>query len=344
MFRLDAPASLREDIETFVRSIDQKDDSLYARLGSRLYRSFIEPLNTLLAPFENLVIVPDGALSLLPFEALLTDPVTVSTSNKRSYPYLIKEYSVEYIPSLSLRSHIEGDEPDESYDRSLVAFAPVFEGTHASANTVSLRPEAAPSDWSYLPFSENEVNEIASLFSGQSGIWSFLFGSPQVETYLHEEATEKNFKNAVAKPARYLHLATHAFISEGNTRLTGIAFHPNGNADEDGILYVNEIYGLSLNTDLVVLSACETGSGTVIPGEGIWGLSRAFQYAGADHLLVSLWKIEDRSTSRLMEHFYSYQLDSDRKSRSLQQAKLKLIDEGTFSHPRYWAPFIYIGR
>ena len=107
------------------------------------------------------------------------------------------------------------------------------------------------------------------------------------------------------------------------------------------------MYNLQLNSELVVLSACETGLGKISKGEGIIGLSRALLYAGTKNLVVSLWEVPDLSTSELMIGFYKNMLDNDQKnsiSKYLRQAKLKMIDEGTYSHPYYWSPFILIGK
>ncbi|GAB5554197.1 MAG: hypothetical protein Sapg2KO_37880 [Saprospiraceae bacterium] len=107
-----------------------------------------------------------------------------------------------------------------------------------------------------------------------------------------------------------------------------------------------EVYSLRLNADLVALSACQTGIGKITTGEGILGLSRAFKYAGAKNLVVSLWKVADNSTADLMTHFYEKHLSGKENhyAGSLQAAKQKMIGSNTFSHPYYWSAFVLIGE
>ena len=114
---------------------------------------------------------------------------------------------------------------------------------------------------------------------------------------------------------------------------------------EDGFLQMREIFNLNLDADLVVLSGCETGRGKLLKGEGLVGLSRAFLAAGARSLVVSLWRVNDRSTSLLMEAFYLNLKEGLGKAEALHQAKLALmkVEEGRYAHPYYWAPFILIG-
>ena len=114
---------------------------------------------------------------------------------------------------------------------------------------------------------------------------------------------------------------------------------------EDGILYLGEVYNLNLNADLVVLSACETGLGKIARGEGLIGLTRGFLYAGAQNLLVSLWQVNDASTSQLMIDFYRNMLNGESKPTALREAKLALIEnDPKYAGPYYWAPFVLIGK
>ena len=116
-------------------------------------------------------------------------------------------------------------------------------------------------------------------------------------------------------------------------------------SDYDNILYTGEIYNLKINAELVTLSACETGMGKIAEGEGLLGFSRAFMFAGAKNLLLSLWKVDDTSTSQLMSNFYSNHLENEMPlAESLAQAKKQLIHGTKFSHPYFWAPFVLIWK
>ena len=160
-------------------------------------------------------------------------------------------------------------------------------------------------------------------------------------------ANRLNFSSDSIVKYRYIHLATHGFVNSEKPELSGVQLsHLQGDSQE-GVLYSNDVYGLKLNCDLLVLSACETGLGKIMKGEGIVGLSRAFIYAGSKNLLVSLWKVSDNSTSQMMVEFYKQLLSKEKTELNyaeiLQKAKLMLILGKDYSRPYYWAPFILIG-
>ena len=158
-------------------------------------------------------------------------------------------------------------------------------------------------------------------------------------------ANEDFIKSGELKKYRLLHFATHGFVNTWKPELSGILLAQDTAINEDGILYSGEIYNLKLNADLAVLSACETGLGEIKKGEGLIGLTKALLYAGSKNIIVSLWKVADKSTSDLMIDFYKNLLEEKQDfSQALQQAKLKMIDEGKHAHPFYWSPFILIGK
>jgi CHAT domain-containing protein len=145
-----------------------------------------------------------------------------------------------------------------------------------------------------------------------------------------------------------LHFATHGTVDEINPELSKIFLAQSQHeTQEDGCLFAGEIYNLSLNADLVTLSACETGLGKQMKGEGIIGLSRAFLYAGAKNLIVSLWSVADESTANFMIDFYEKTAQNNAQkgfSESLQTAKKNMIQHEKYSAPYYWAAFILIGN
>ncbi len=165
---------------------------------------------------------------------------------------------------------------------------------------------------------------------------------------IKNNANEEFIKSGELKNYRLLHFATHGFVNTSKPELSGILLAQDTTISEDGILYSGEIFNLNLNADLTVLSACETGLGKLIEGEGLIGLTRALLYAGSKNIIVSLWKVADKSTSDLMINFYKNLLEAKQEkhefSQALQQAKLKMIDEGKYAHPFYWSPFILIGK
>ncbi|MFM8911870.1 MAG: CHAT domain-containing protein [Flammeovirgaceae bacterium] len=157
-----------------------------------------------------------------------------------------------------------------------------------------------------------------------------------------EAATESRVKKVDLVRYKYIHFATHGFVDVSGHG-SGLAL-TNADASEDNLLMSAEIYNLALRAELVCLSACETGLGNNANGEGLMGLGRAFFYAGARNLLVSLWKVPDRSTALFMVDFYQT-LFVRRLSMasSLRAAKLKMIKSSEYHSPHYWAPFVLIG-
>ncbi|HSL84993.1 MAG TPA: CHAT domain-containing protein, partial [Thermoanaerobaculia bacterium] len=150
---------------------------------------------------------------------------------------------------------------------------------------------------------------------------------------------------------RYVHVATHRTLDTRFPELSSLVLSlvdGDGNPRSDGFLRLNDIYGLDLDgTDMVVLSACETALGREVRGEGLIGLTRGFLYAGADRVVASLWRVQDRSTARLMEHLYRGLLREGRSpADSLRRAQLAVLDEpgGASSFPYYWAGFVLQGE
>ena len=174
---------------------------------------------------------------------------------------------------------------------------------------------------SELPGTEAEVNFIAGLF-GKNALLK-----------KSGEATETAVKQSALKDYKYLHFATHGIVDETSPELSRIFLKES--ATDDGNLFSGEIYNLTLNADMVALSACQTGLGKVSKGEGVIGLSRALVYAGAKNIMVSYWSVSDESTSQLMTGFYQQALQSPTPAyrKNLQQVKIKMISEKKYAAP-----------
>ncbi|MFN2373245.1 MAG: CHAT domain-containing protein, partial [Cyclonatronaceae bacterium] len=243
--------------------------------GAELAAMLIDPAGEVTDGMTNLIIVTDGPLSYLPFEAL-----------PRGDSYLISEFNLKYAPSMTVYSLL----PEErtGYDRDMFILSnPDFgdpEEYSLFVNTPATR----------LPHTRIEADSVASRFS-------------RVSRYHGAGANEAVFRAQDLSRYRYLHLATHGVVNEQNPRMSGLllasAGHDNPNG-YDAFLRVPEIHTLNLNADLVVLSACNTGLGQILKGEGVLGLQRAFFLAGTSSVMVSLWSVQDRSTASLMARFY----------------------------------------
>ncbi len=307
----------------------------YLDLGVQLYRDLMEPALGALAGKANLLIVPDGVLHYIPFEALLTEPA--GDRSYRDLPYLLRRYSIAYLPSASVLAGLRRprQETVPAVRKQVVAFAPFAKpGREAGQGASQVSPlDAEAARWSFapLPASQREISSIADLYPG--GALSFVGDAA------NEDAVTRD--PAVAS-ARRLHFATHAQIDERYPEHSALVLAEK--PGEDGLLQVHEIFNLKLSAELAVLSACQTALGKEVTGEGLVGLSRAFFYAGVSSLVLSLWNVVDGPTPDLMLDFYK---DLDRlqeKARALRSAKLAMINRRAYAHPSYWAPFVLLGE
>ena len=169
-------------------------------------------------------------------------------------------------------------------------------------------------------------------------------GRPADE-WLDLTASEENIETRDIKQYRVIHIATHGLLDADRPQFTGVILSLVGNKSADGFLRTDEVFNLRLGAPLVMLSACETGLGKNKRGEGVMGLTRAFLYAGAPTVGVSLWPIGDSATANLMPEFYKRLLASEGVSPSaaMREAQLSMIVGKKFNAPFYWAPFVLVG-
>lgn len=327
-----------------VSSVGKPDPVTYRKLGYEFYE-ILFPEEMLKNRIENLIIIPDGTLGMLPYEALLTQEVPDASLPLKDYPFLLKKYNISYAYSSNLfyKNATKILEQQEGEARCL-AMAPVFADEMQPLAATDERRRLAGVASLNLPATEEEVAAISTVFQDNS---------ETAQTITHQQASEHFVKGSQLSGYRYVHIATHGFVNTETPELSGILLAKDDHSSEDGVLYLGEIYNLQLQSNMVVLSACETGLGQITEGEGVIGLSRAFLYAGTKNLVVSLWKVADESTSELMIDFYDIFLSQlfeneeenaiFRYAPSLRSAKMKMIENGVYAHPYYWSPFILIG-
>jgi CHAT domain-containing protein len=178
-----------------------------------------------------------------------------------------------------------------------------------------------------------QISQLVKTSGGQADVWLDL------------DASEDNLVARDITKYRIIHVATHGLLNAERPQFTGVVLSLVGNKSHDGFLRTDEVFNLHLGSPLVVLSACETGLGKEKRGEGVMGLTRAFMYAGAPTVGVSLWSVADKSTADLMTDFYRRLLASGDVSSSaaLREAQLSLIAGKKYSAPFYWAPFVLVG-
>ena len=187
--------------------------------------------------------------------------------------------------------------------------------------------------WTPLPNTRSEVVGVSRLYDGN-----------QRAAYLGSDATEALVKRLDLRDYRYLHFAVHGFVDENDPARSGLVLSPGRTAPTSGILRMEDIALLRTNADLVTLSACRTGIGRLLQGEGLMALSRAFFYAGAHTVIATLWDVNDLSTARLMRALYAQLNAGLAPEDALRQAKLRMLhgDRELWRDPHFWAPFVVL--
>lgn len=298
-------------------------DKLFLDHSRKLYQWLLEPALTI-TPAKRLFIVPDGELSLVPFELLLTKSYNGHWID-RDVPFLMKDRAVSYRFSARSQPMQRKRTPEEGWG----GFG--LEGDEGTLSAInSDKTYTGLRNFGPLPFAANEIKSVHSLLGG--AFW------------LNQHATRENFlKNAERHGV--LHLAMHGIVDERNALRSRLLFHQSI-AGSDPFVYASDLYNLQLNAGLSVLSACQSGAGVWQKGEGVMSLSRAFAFAGCPSVVMSLWNISDQSTSELMTGFYRQLKQGVEKDKALQQAKLEYLNSVSpeYAKPIYWAAFVPIGE
>jgi CHAT domain-containing protein len=347
---LSKPAGFEDLIFSFLKSIRTVNTHAFLRSSTALHALLISPVKKELTGKQHLMIVPDGPLFAIPFEALVSGtghrPPTQKHTDFVHLPYLIKDFDISYAYSVGTlkqqarrsllpREAFLGIAPvfgDSLGSETLLADHSFFRGRDSNlVRSVTIDGRV----FNQLPFSEQEVNLVSTSFteSGSSG-----------RELTHTSATEGEFKRYAGNYA-FVHIATHGVLDEEHPALSALLFAPPHDGEqEDGILYAEETYALSLNAELVVLSSCESGMGRSMHGEGMLSMTRGFFYAGARNVMFSLWKVYDRHTSELMAGFYGGIHRGLSFSSALREAKLSLINNPSTAFPAKWAAFVLLGN
>jgi CHAT domain-containing protein/Tfp pilus assembly protein PilF len=291
-----------------------------------LYEDLIKPNESVLKN-KKLLIVPDGKMAYIPFGVLLTEKADSSMMNYRNLSYMIKNNTITYQNSATLGFSIESAGFGFSSHKNVLAFAPSYDDVDDSI----LYAERAYRDKLYpLPGVKEEVNNISKIIEG--------------DIYVDDLATEKNFKEHAAD-YDVLHLAMHTIIDDENPMYSKLVFTQDQDTTQDGLLNTHEIYNMNFNARMVVLSACNTGDGKLLKGEGVISLARGFFYAGCPSIIMTLWTVEDQTGSNLMSNFYKYLAQGMLKDEALRQAKLSYLEtaDPLKSHPYFWSGYVTMG-
>jgi CHAT domain-containing protein/Tfp pilus assembly protein PilF len=328
------PDQLDQSAREF-RTLLASHNLVFRPVASRLYELLVKPAESVLQGKTKLIIVPDSSLWELPFQALQTG----------EGHYVIERFAISYAPSLSVLLEMTKQRDrqiGEKKSANLLAFAnPAMNREQGNAANVEGNGTSnSINSFSQLPETEAEVKTLVK-----------LYGSGRSKIYIGADASEERLK-AEASSYRILHLATHSVLNNASPMYSQVVLsQAKSSGKEDGFLEAWEIAQLNLDTDLVVLSACETARGRLSAGEGMIGLTWAFFVAGSSATLVSQWKVDELSTSELMLEFHRHLQSAGNssskpasKAEALRNATLKILQNNQYRHPFYWAAFVMIGN
>lgn len=320
-----------KSIELFREMLLHKDYSVqsvaeYREIAAKLYSILLKRVEPLLRN-KSLIIIPDEKLATIPFEALIKEDKNNTYNSYRTMPYLVKDYSIGYgysatilLNSLKIKNR--------SLKNDILAFAPSFNTDNQKLITeLKTRDEKLIA----LEGAREEVKNIHELFGGR--------------LFIDTSATKKNFLQFSPK-FNILHISTHGIMDDVRPMESKLMFYQKNDSADNASLYAYELYSLQLPSSLVVLSACNTGYGKLVAGEGIISLARGFMYAGVPSVLSTLWNVNDHSTSVIMTSFYKYLKKREKKTEALQHAQIDYLSsaDNITAHPFYWSGFILTGN
>ncbi|MEG4211206.1 CHAT domain-containing tetratricopeptide repeat protein [Microcoleus sp. S13_B4] len=349
--RADIETAAKEFLETITSPIQRDIPQQVAQASANLGQVILQPAAAQLGN-KRLLIVPDGVLHYTPFQALTLD----KTAGQNTNVPLIAEHEIITLPSASslaiLRQNY-GDRKPPSRNLAILA-DPVFspdderiKGKITQATTEKLEANnlglnrslrASNRQWppQRLAFTRQEAQTISSLFPSASSRQIFDFDASRTT------ATDGNLANY-----QIVHFATHGIANSQNPELSGILMSmvdDKGNL-VNGFLRLTDIFNLKLAANLVVLSACQSGLGQNVKGEGMVGLTRGFMYAGAQRVAVSLWSVDDEGTAVLMQKFYQKMLQQKlAPAAALRAAQIEMMQQEKWKSPYYWAAFTLQGE
>lgn len=325
LHQLPVKDSLQSQIIELRNQVIQDKHEYKEDLAFDLYQRLFKPLEDKLTS-NQIVIVPDGTIGYLPFSTLLKNQ---GLDDKDEKPhYLINDYAFSYSPSASLWNFPKQENKTKTENQYL-GFAPSTDREGEKPLKISSRNKVR-GPLGELPYARKEIQNTLQILEGKS--------------YVGENATEFLFKQK-AHEANIIHLATHGILNDNRPAYNRLLFNRTDTSNEDGYLHTYELYELELNADLAVLSACNTGFGTIKKGEGVMSLSRGFKIAGCKNILMTLWSVDDRASAKLIEDFYRYLNNGIDKTQALRKAKLDYLksNDAINANPYYWAGYVMMG-
>jgi len=299
----------------------------FQKLGYYLYNTLIEPAREYLIS-DKIIISPDNILSYLPFETFITGSYDGEEIIYRELSYLMNQFKISYAYSVTFMA--ESLRKELSLINKLIAFAPVYTGTITIDSLFVIR-QAEREVLFDLPYARQEAEYVSDLTHGT--------------LHVNKGALESVFK---AESGKYdiIHLAMHTILNDQYPMHSKMVFYPQNDTIDDGLLNTYEVYGIPLNSKMVVLSSCNTGTGFLQSGEGIMSLARGFIYSGSQSVVMSLWEVSDKPGTEIMKEFYQNIKKGKTKSDALRKARIDYLKNASQlkSHPHFWASLVVYGN
>ena len=335
---INLPKNFEEVVNEYINGINTINEQSTNSLGFELYQYLIQPIWDALADIfgadepVDLIIIPHSYIAKIPFGSLIRNEV----KNSEQPDYLINYFDISYHYSASLLYLQKEQKTEKTFKYDFVGFAPGYldQGERAPQNDAGIvkinEDQVRNSNQNFafqaLPFSQDEVNEISSLFQSKK----------KASTVFLESQASKTSFGEYASQAKVLHLAAH-FHQDDNPKLSGLVFNNNE------FLYIREAFNLDLQADLVVLSACESAIGKLYKSEGMIAINRGLLYSGVQKIISTLFKVNDEISYLLMFQFYQNHLSGMKFKKALNEAKRQILKEKKSIPVKYWASFVLIG-
>lgn len=321
------------------KSKEKLTDALAAKLGQTLLGSVAAKIQN-----KRLAIVADGVLQLIPFAAL-----QVQNSKFKTQSSLIESNEIIVLPSASVLAELRRGDESKQPSKMLAIFAdPVFESDDPRLSVkekiAAVKPNALQTVTRDFKFDENLPRLLSSRVEARN--ISALAPPNETISNMDFDASRANAMSENLADFRILHFATHGLLDTARPEFSGLVFslYDKNGAPQDGFLRLDQIYNLNLNSDLVVLSACQTALGKDLKGEGLIGLTRGFLYAGTKRVAASLWKVDDAGTAEFMRRFYQNLLQKKlAPSAALKKTQTEMRQIPRFRSPYFWAGFTLQG-
>ncbi len=356
-------ADLEQQVQTFLRPLQQSSGSgmsaFSPQQGHHLYRLLLAEALRDLAPGTPLTIVPDGILGALPFESLVTTPGPTVQGAR----FVGEEWALTYVQSAAVFALLRTLGPSSATNAFFALGHPIYDRAdprytaYKQGTPLPTLPAQALSAYAFrgraiqrlsgqstqdetlsyppLPETESEIKAIAQIFGT----------APQPpHVLLHAVANETQLRHAPLAQYRYLHFATHADLPgklQGVNEPFLLLGQVENTTQDDGLLTLSEVLDMPLDADMVVLSACVTGRGEAIAGEGVANFARALHQAGARNVVVSLWEVASEATEEFMTYFYRALQAGKSKAQALALARQEI--RARYPHPFFWAAFVLHG-